>query len=119
MDKVSNLSSGIPLESRSDIQVRQSWDYDLAFWEDPATLHAIEELILADIEEAALVAQREQATGGGPPPMNHPRDHPRDNGKGSGGKVASSSARAIPATPPRPSQPPQSQSKNASCRVIT
>lgn len=114
MDDVSDPSSGIHLKSRSDVETRQLWDDDSDFWEDPATLLALDQLSIAEVKDAAQAAKHEQSTRGGPPPTNPPRG----NGKGSGGRAASSSAKMAPAILPRPSQP-QSQSKDVYCQVIT
>lgn len=115
MDDVSGLLSGIHLESWSNAQSRQLWDDDSEFWEDPATLRAIEELTIAEAKEAADVARREKSKGVGPPHRNPLHD----NGKRSNGGSASSSSKTIVATFSRPSQPLQSQGTHTSCQGVT
>ena len=117
MDDVSDLSSCIRLKSQPDAQIQQPWDDDSGFWDDPATLRAIEELTIAEAKEAADVAQREKSQRTGPPATNLLRD----NGRRSGGKCASSSSssRMMVATLSRQSQPAQSQGIHASCRTVT
>lgn len=117
MNDVSDLSSGIYLESRPDVQTRQPWDDDPDFWEDPATLRAIEELTIAEGKEAADPAQREKSKGVGLPPTNPLCD----NGKRSSGKStpSSSSSKTITATISRPSKPLQSKGIHASCQEVT
>ena len=117
MGDVSGLSSGISLKSRSGAQTRQSWDDDSDFWEDPATLCAIEELTIAEVKQTTDAAQRGKFKGITPPPTNPLRG----NGKRGGGKStsSSSSSKTITATLFRPSQPLQSQGIHASCQEIT
>lgn len=110
--------SDIPLKSRSNAQTLQPWDDDSDFWEDPATLHAIDELTIAEIKEAADAAQHEKSERTGPLPTGPLLDNERR----SGGKSTSSpsSSKTITATIFRPPQSPQSQGiLHASCPEVT
>lgn len=109
MDDVSGISFIICLKLRCDAQTRQFWDEDSSFWEDPATLLAIEELTITEIEE---VARHEKPMRDNPPPTNPLRD----NGKRGSGKATSSSAKTIT---PTLSRPAQSQGIHVSCQVVT
>lgn len=115
MDDLSDPFSGIPPKTRHDAQIGQLWDDDSGFWEDPATLSAIEELTIAEVKEAAHTAKREQPTAGGPPPTTPLRN----NGRRSSGQATSSPVNTITAATLRPSQSPQSRGMHTSCRVAT
>jgi len=96
-------------------QTGQLWDDDSGFWEDPATLCAIEELTIAEVKEAEHAAKLKQSTGGGHPPTNTLRDNVKRNS----GKVVSPSVKTITATVSRPSRPSQSQGIHTSCQLVT
>ena len=118
MDDVSGLSSDTPLKLWSDAQVRQPWDDDSGFWDDPDTLRAIEELTISEIKGPADAALRKRSD-----IISHTPTTPlRDSGNRSGGRYFSSSSpssRIIVATLSQQSQPLQSQGIHASCQEVT